>query len=378
MPEKHHLRYNPFREARHDHDMIGRKDEMKKVFNIVEESLEDKSPAMFPVLGPYGMGKTFTLLQLKALFARDVLFRKKRKILTAYLTATREKFPSKYAHYVYTNVIDDIGPDGLSRLLEELQKAEEPPEKLLETIRENDFKNALLSFGKEDNKHIVWSWMRGGTIPPKKVTGLSIYSKISGDEEARRVMLDFCRFLHALEYDGLVVLMDELEQAYAQGKSFSKTIIWLREWYDKIGKTLSENPDEIVPTVVILGCAPEAWTAITEMSEKGKATYGEFGAFLDRIPPGNYVDLKPLSLPEVKELLDNFLSKSFAKEFTATDPLYPFDEDSAKMIFEASQGVPRFVIRCARILLRDADIEGKKITKENADRWFRKAKILVE
>jgi len=45
------------------------------------------------------------------------------------------------------------------------------------------------------------------------------------------------------------------------------------------------------------------------------------------------------------------------------------------MIYEASQGVPRFAIRTARILLREADEEGKLVSRDNADRWLRKAKI---
>ena len=54
------------------------------------------------------------------------------------------------------------------------------------------------------------------------------------------------------------------------------------------------------------------------------------------------------------------------------------DRDSAKIIFETSQGVPRMAIRLARILLREADKENKPITRDNADRWLRTAKITVD
>jgi len=147
---------------------------------------------------------------------------------------------------------------------------------------------------------------------------------------------------------------------------------------DKVARIISDDPNEIVPIILIIGCAPETWKAISELSERGgpRGAVGEIMAFMSRIPKENYINLEPLSLDETKELIRRFVTNALSPGFKPPDPLYPFDDDSANLIFEVSQGVPRFVIRCARILLREADAENVKVTKENADRWFRKARIV--
>jgi hypothetical protein len=375
MPIHHHLRGNPFQENRHDHEMIGRRTEMQRIFSVCDEALENCSPTIIPLLGPYGIGKTFTLLQLRDKLRDRGCFSKSRKVLTAYLTATQEKFPGKYSLYVYTCIMDDIGKHGMLYLRNELENMNKPEDEVLQKLKEDDFKKAfrLLNSSEEEISRAAWGWLRGENISLKKQ---GVYSKITNDEMARKYFLDFCRLLKSLDYDGFVVLLDELEQAYSQGvKNLSKVVIWARELYDKVARILSSDPDEMVPVILIIGSAPETWKAITELSERGRGKVGEIEAFLSRIPKENYINLEPLSLDEVKELIRQFLAKVHEPGFKPPDPLYPFDDESINLIFEVSQGVPRFVIRCARILLRNADGENKKITKENADRWFRKARI---
>jgi hypothetical protein len=169
--------------------------------------------------------------------------------------------------------------------------------------------------------------------------------------------------------------MDELEQAYAQSNAHEKVIVWVREWFDQVNRQPS---DAIVPTITMMGCAPDTWSAIAAGVQRGRAkgAYGQVAAFLDRIPPENHVVLGPLNLSEVEQLLGSLLSS--VTKHKQGSVIYPFDRDSSKMIFEASQGVPRIVIRLARILLREADKENKPITRDNADRWLRTAKITMD
>jgi DNA replication protein DnaC len=47
--------------------MVNRKDIMKELRGIINTFLEQKSPQILALLGDYGIGKTFTLLQGKGL-----------------------------------------------------------------------------------------------------------------------------------------------------------------------------------------------------------------------------------------------------------------------------------------------------------------------
>lgn len=375
--EKHHLRGNPFREGRHDHEMIGRKEELGKISKLVEEALEQKFPSIIPVIGPYGMGKSFTLLKLREILRDGVNGTAPKKVLTAYLTATQEKMPSKYALYYYLSVIDDLGEHCFNFLGEELTKTGRPAIDILGKVHESSFRNSIISMQDEAKRLYAWHWLRGESLPAKVSSDLQIVGRIANDNTARNSLLDLCRALKGLDYDGMIFLVDELEQAYTQGKSFSKVLIWLREWFDRIGRELANK--DIVPTVSILGCAPETWNKIEELAETGrvKGSLGEFRAFWERVSPDNRVVLRPLDIAGIKNLVRTFLSKAFVPNFKPPEALYPFDEGACETIFEVSQGIPRQVIRCARILLREADDEGKPISRNNAERWLRKTSILV-
>jgi len=375
MPDKHHLARNPFDEGRFDHEMIGRRSEMQRIFRLVEEAATQQNSAIVPITGPYGMGKTFTLLHLREIFRRRSSPFKDRKILGVYLTATRERFPSKYSFYVFSNVVEGVGERGLLSLAKELPS---DPSPVLQSLQEPDFVAALSSLSSDENTSLVWNWFRGGSIPAKKSTEIGIFGKISGEDQAKRMLLDLCRYLKKIGYDSFVLLMDELEQAYAQGEAYTRVLVWVKQWFDQVNRMISESADSIVPAITMMGCAPETWTAITAGADRGRVrgAYGQVVAFLDRIPRENVVELGPLDLAEVKLLLESFLDSVTKRK--RPNPLYPFDDDSAAIIFETSQGVPRMVIRLARILLREADRENKAITRDNTDRWLRLAKIAID
>jgi len=375
MPEKHHLLKNPFDEGRFDHEMIGRQSEMQRIFRLVEEAATQQNSAIVPITGSYGMGKTFTLLSLRACFRNRLKPFKDRKIFGAYFTATRERFPSKYPAYVFNNVIEDVGDNGIRSLVKEIPR---DPELVFQSLQEPDFRGAVRSLWNDENTGVIFNWLRGAAIPSKRTSELGISGKISGEEQPTKILLDLCRFLKKLQYDSFVLLIDELEQAYAQGESYTKVITWVKQWFDQVNRTISESPDSIVPAITMMGCSPETWTAITAGADKGRVrgAYGQVIAFLERIPRENIIELGPLDFSEVKLLLQKFLESATKRK--RSTPLYPFDDDSAEMIFETSQGVPRMIIRLARILLREADRENKPITKDGADRWLRHAKIVVE
>jgi hypothetical protein len=375
MPEKHNLSRNPFDEGRFDHEMVGRQSEMQRLFRLVEEAATQQNSAIVPILGPYGMGKTFTLLNLRSQFRKRSAPFKDRKIFGVYLTATRERFPSKYPVYIFNNVVEDMGERGIRSLAKEVPS---DPKSMLQSLQEPDFRNAMRFLSNDENPSIIWNWLRGGSIPAKKAAEMSISGKISGDEQAKRMLLDLCRLLKKLEYDSFILLIDELEQAYAQGEAYTKVIVWVKQWFDQINRTMSESPDSVVPAITMIGCAPETWSAITAGADKGRGrgAYGQVQAFLERIPRENIVELAPLDSDEVKLLLEKFLESATKRK--RPSPLYPFDNDSAKIVFDTSQGVPRMVIRLARILLREADRENKPVNKDNADRWLRLARIAVD
>jgi hypothetical protein len=374
MPEKHGFGRNPFDEGRYDHEMIGRKAETQRIFRLVDEAARQQHSSIVPVVAPFGMGKTFTFLQLREKFRlREAPFRDS-KILGVYLTATKERFPSKYSFYIFNRTMEDLGEDGLVSLSNEIPKT--APERVLQGLSEPNFSAALRNMSNEQNRHMIWNWLRGGSIPSKKAADLGIYGRIR-DEEARRLLLDLCRFLAKIGYDCFVLLIDELEQAYAQSNSHEKVIVWVREWYDEVNRIVSQSSEAIVPTVTFMGCAPDTWSAIAASVQRGKSkgAYGQVAAFFDRIPPENHVELGPLDVGEVEQLLESLLASEAKRK--QNNPLYPFDRESAKLIYDTSQGVPRMAIRLARILLREADKANEPITLDNADRWLRSAKVTV-
>jgi hypothetical protein len=357
--------------------MIGRSLEMNKISRVLQEAVVQHHSAIVPILGPYGMGKTFTLFQLREKFRSRIAPFKEHPVLGAYLTATKERFPSKYSLYVFTNVMEDVGEEVFFSLARKIKT--DDGAQSLGFLRGDDIKSAIKSIQSERDTQIIWNWFRGGGIPGKKASELMIHTRINNDEEAMRMLTNISRLLAHSEYGAFVILMDELEQAYAQGASYARAITWARHWFDSINRAISESPEDVVPAVTLMGCAPETWNAITSVADKSKSkgAFGGIMAFLDRIPKENYVQLLPLDLPDIKKLLVSFVEGALQKSFKRPNDLYPFDEDSAKIVFELSQGVPRHVIRLARILLREADAENKPVTRDNCDRWLRKAKILT-
>jgi hypothetical protein len=105
---------------------------------------------------------------------------------------------------------------------------------------------------------------------------------------------------------------------------------------------------------------------------------GQIKAFWDRISPEATVDLKPLTKEDIRDLIHSHLAKSFRPGYKPPNSIFPFEEGAIETIFDVTFGIPRNVIRCARILLNEADEKGEKITRSNAERWLRKTGILVQ
>ena len=167
MYERYNLQINPFTDHTLNYPMVNRVETEKIMRRKLTMFVLSKNPAIIPIEGEYGVGKTFFLRALENKICKGVFFdKRKEKVLASYITAIFPKAPSQYIHYVYSQCMKRVGFDRFGKMVQAMDKLKEKEDLLHDFNR--DFRNALLNF--ENNEEIAWAYVTGETISSHTVT----------------------------------------------------------------------------------------------------------------------------------------------------------------------------------------------------------------
>lgn len=342
----------------------------REVYRLVRQTHKDRSSRLLPILGSAGTGKTHAYHSFK-----DKERENRSKLETL---EEREEIevgqvepvdwsiiyvPSPPASirvllHVYTCIIEDIGPEMLDIVSEELVKKKWGGKKggifqkpnLDEVIQKGlrefpgvfaDIVKALVIYQLDkDRKPLAERWLLGEDLEPEELDDLGINSVVEDD--------DICLALIKIITDNLdrvlILYFDELESPYRMlGEAAERKFL----------ETLKRLYNEVKGLVIIVAVLKEIWPRILEIADP---------PLRSRMEPER--ELKPFSLNDLKI----FFSKSmevFWDENNLNPPLYPLfplNEKLIEMIYEKTNGNPRNSIKLCRrfiekIVLDEMSIE---------------------
>lgn len=358
MYKEFNLKYNPFAETRLHFPIIDR--------NIVRDTLrlrlgnaiDAKSCNMFFLLGDYGIGKSSILMDLENRIKGKSFFSEK-KLLVSTIKMIHPKPPSNYTHYLYSEIMNSLGKSTFVKILKEVKEKKDT--KILEEI-DPDFRLAL-SLIDSVHSNISWEFLSGGNASLKDLSALGIKSKITDDETASKMLIEFLKVLKILDYQSLIVLVDEFEYIFtvAGAQKATQLVMTYRFIFDKINEQV-DRYDNLTKMIFIFTSTPYSWDMLKQISGGTP--------FVDRV--NEPIAIRPFSPDETEKMIKsrlNFDEIRISKEEGKID-LYPFKKDFIDFITNASKnGIPREIIKNCSLILDMAHQENiKEIGQEEAEK----------
>lgn len=231
--------------------------------------IKDGGSAFKMVIGIYGGGKTHFLY-----YVRELAW--KYRYIASYITLSSERTPFHKLEQVYKEIVLNLiypqTPEellsGYERGIEAVikiwygKKYQEISEKLSEdTIKEElntyasnlgpyestSFKNAVkeaflsLAEKRDDDFSLIMQWLKGEKIPKTMLKDFKIFEKID-KSTAFGMIRSLVQWVREIDYSGLIVLMDEVEQTPSMSsKQKSLLLNNLRELIDECGRANFKN-----------------------------------------------------------------------------------------------------------------------------------------
>lgn len=349
MYEKYNLRINPFTDQSLNYPIVDRVATEDEMQHKLAQFVWSKNPAIIPLQGDYGVGKTFFLMSVEKKI-RDGTFFKERKTraLASYITAVFPQAPSQYIHYVYSQSMKRIGSERFRKMVEGLNKLKDKENSLQHLNR--DFRNALLNF--EENEEIAWTYFSGETISKNEAGKIKVGQSIKNDEQSLTAFLDFLAFLNIIDYQSLVLLIDEFEYLFAKGsKKGAQFLNTFRFLYDRALERFSSGED-IANPIFVPACTIFTWREIS--SEAVNQALGT-KPFVDRSQDA--ITLQPFTAEETRKLMQGRLDKwRIDRSDTKRMGLFPFvdekgDNNPFDYIAKVNDGLPRLILRNTATML---------------------------
>jgi len=234
-----------------------------------------------------------------------------------------------------------------------------------------DFNNGLLQIGTE-YEGVAWAFLKGESIYASQMKKIEVSTKITTDEKAGYMLIEFLKLLKILGYRALIVLIDEFEYIFtATGtKRSAQLIVTFKDLYDKVNEMIQLGQDTTKP-IFIIACTPGSWNeGIPSLMEK--VGLGGIRPFWERIHKA--YPIEPFNVEETRALIISRLEKRRIRE-DATDALFPFKEDYIKKINDICEGVPRRILKRTAFVLGIADQrEISEIGSKEAEKILREYK----
>ena len=374
-PEFHGLASNPFYE-KYDHELVGeaRRVQLKRVIEIIRDSVRSRAPFILTMIGTVGMGKSFTLLFLTKEFEAESFRSKDGPILPVKMDAILAVGAGKYIQYVVTSTFRELGKQGFlvlrSRFDTEIAKEKKPPEKVLVEIHP-DFRNAFLRF--RDNEELIWAWLTGEKADLRELKKIGIRNKIDSPTIALRILQEFCKVLKITGHAGLLLCLDEAEELALGGpRKLVEILTMLKKIFEQSKSQMSNSPESAVPIAFCLGFTPETLNLITGgefiVAELRRTGGAGLSTFLRRMSREARFRLEPFTNDDAAEFIKVILNKARKKPLQTPSP---FEADAIDYINGLSRGIPATITDACRICLGAADeAKTEKISGDDCQRWL--------
>lgn len=351
----------PFPEDSLDYTMRGRKQEWKKIKHLLDRALTETGPKTILIQGDYGYGKTFTLEQIVLSFSKKE-FENSEKSIVASIRLAESEPEARIGLSFVTKIFYEIGFDKLVQIAKGLGK-----KKL--SIDSNTLRifNAL-----KRKKYPAFEWLVGESISSGDKKELGTKRILSKSSQAIRVLYDFLKILKMAGYRNLVVLIDEFEyvvNVYSE-KQVTTILHTFKEIYDEFVRTKTRGED-MANFIFVIAMTPKGWDYLTETEAKlsRKTGGGGITPWMDRIRSEQYsVVLNPLSKEETIEMINDRIEKKRIEYKKFPYKTFPFIQPGFfEIIYEASMGIPRTILRyCDIVMDRALTEEIKEISGDYA------------
>lgn len=349
--EKYNLKINPFTDHSLAYRMIDRVATENTVKKCLAGCVDSKNPAIVPLIGQYGVGKTFLLRHIEdkilaGLFLED----DRHKLLAAYLTATLPRLSSEYIHYLYSESVKRIGHQRFTSLVTELHRKKRGKDSLKNF--DPDFLSALMNY--EKNEDVAWEYFKGSTIGRHDAESIGVKRSIRDDEQSLIALANLLRLLFVLGYDCMVFLVDEFEYLFARGSNRGAQFLnTFRFLYDRALDQISKEGD-IANPIFLFACSIITWNDIVKDAEK--QTLGT-KPFIDRSMED--ITIPPFTAKETREFMLTRLEKWRISDKNKNQiGLFPFSDDKNdnpfELITKISDGLPRRILKNSALILDDA------------------------
>jgi hypothetical protein len=362
--------------------MVGRKKTVESIRSKVARFLAGDASQIVVILGRYGFGKTFTLRKLKeGLSDARYLPSGPHKALACFMKALPYKAPSKYQQYIWSQIVEDLGRSSFRHLREQVAEYARlrsvGEEDLLADV-DSSFRNALLGVGGP-HEDIAWEWLSCYSLSASQQKQIQVNYNIDSDQRALKVLFEMLALLKLLDYEALVMLVDEFEYIFtAGGAKKIQMVVAFKEIFDKVNEALSVTEKRITKIIFLLGCSPGSWDALVKITDDltQKTGGGGLRPFLDRAE-GNEFNLAPLNESETKDMVVTRLRKARLPNANV-DSIHPFKSDFFPCLYEATNGAPYLILRDTALVLDKGLEEGEKYLPASfAERVFRSHGLLV-
>ncbi|MCK4552730.1 ATP-binding protein [Candidatus Pacearchaeota archaeon] len=363
---------NPFNIDSLNYEMRGRKEELKRIKHLLEDSLESSGVKWIFLLGDYQSGKTFTLEKITESLNTNE-YKGSNKAIIASIRLAESEPESKIGKSFVTKVFLELG---FEKLVEISKKAKIPKGKSFS----QEFINILDSLKK--GKKEAYEWLTGESLSQKEKNDIGVKRLLSTTSQAMRVFYEFETFLKICGYKNLVILIDEFEYLVSQysEKQVTTLLHIFKEIYDNFIRVNTKKED-IVNCIFMIAMTPKSWDYLIEMEQKMSKSKGGGGIspFLERAKPEKYlINLEPLNKQSLIKMIEDRLEDKRIKYKEFPYPTFPFiNPDFFEFIHGISLGIPGKALRYSDLIFDYASKESiKEIGKKEAKNILEKFGIV--
>lgn len=339
------LKIDPFGPDYHV-PMAGRAAEWDAIQERVAQALSRRGNDTIVILGDYGMGKTYTLWQMRERYESV-----EGLCVTHPIALLSSETTSRFAADLIGRTLRlGIGYDQIIDLIREADDAWQ------DSVHNPIVLGLLRDLASED--------------PTTRDRAIDRLARNKDNLVAQETLFALQFVLAGAGRRALLWLVDEFEYIMILTPTkVSQLVNTLRDIYDHQPEVeLRYGAGRSAKIILTLCSSPAGWELLQKLTRDVVRKTGGAGVvpFAQRIAAANVITLAPLNREGCRDLIAWRLAKNRTQEVPG-EPLIPYDEGFVDLVLEVAQGVPRRILRYSTVVLLGALEQGlERITVDAA------------